>query len=251
MKKLVKWLVLAVVVLLVALAVVLTVALSGAGAAAKEVVLRYGPEVTGTEVQLDAVDVSALTGSAAVRGLVIGNPEGYKSEHAFKLGEAAVDIDVGSIFGEVVVLESVLVDGAHVIWEGSLKGSNLTKIKEHAEAYAGPSEPPEEEAPPAKVIIRRLVFRNTQVGVRASFASKDTNFSLPDVVLEDIGVEEGGATPGDVGVEVTKELVKRIALAIAEKVKSGELDGKLKDVGGAAKDGAGKAVEGLKNLIGQ
>jgi hypothetical protein len=268
MKRILKWAGLAVVVVLVLVGVVLTAALRGAGPAAREAVLHYGPAVTGAPVELDAVDISALTASAAVRGLVVGNPEGYESRHALRLDEAAVDIEVGSLFGDVLVLESVRIDGAHVIWEGSLKGSNLTAIKANAEAYAGPAgaapEPAaDEEAPETKVIIRRLAFLNTRVGVQAPFAGKDVSFTLPDVVLEDIGVEEGGVPPGEVGARVTSEFVRRIAEAVAEKARAGVLKGR--EIAGEVKDKAaeagdklkekvgevGKTVEGLKNVFGR
>ena len=50
-----------------------------------ESVVRLGPEVTGTEVSLDAATLSPLDGSGSLSGFAVGNPEGYNAENAFSV----------------------------------------------------------------------------------------------------------------------------------------------------------------------
>ena len=49
-----------------------------------------GPKITQVSIKVDAVDLSVLTGAAKVKGLIVGNPSGYKTAEAIKLGTAAV-----------------------------------------------------------------------------------------------------------------------------------------------------------------
>src|SRR5271169_880370 len=56
----------------------------------KKGVETFGPEMTRVSVKVDEVHVSLLTGSAGVKGLVIGNPQGYQSPQAISAGTIAV-----------------------------------------------------------------------------------------------------------------------------------------------------------------
>ena len=60
------------------------------GQIAKDGINTYGSEFLGVDVVVDYVDFSILGGNLSMSNLVIGNPEGFKSEHAFKLGEIKV-----------------------------------------------------------------------------------------------------------------------------------------------------------------
>ena len=45
----------------------------------------FGPQAAGVPVTLDSVSLSLFSGSAALKGLVVGNPEGYKTTNAMSL----------------------------------------------------------------------------------------------------------------------------------------------------------------------
>ena len=64
------------------------------GSLLKGVIETAGTEVTDVKVTLDEVDVDKITdGRAALRGLVVANPGGYKTNAAFSLGEVSVQLD--------------------------------------------------------------------------------------------------------------------------------------------------------------
>jgi hypothetical protein len=52
-----------------------------------------GPKIVQVPITLDAVHLSILTGSAKVEGLVVGNPEGYKTPNAISVGLASVGVN--------------------------------------------------------------------------------------------------------------------------------------------------------------
>ena len=69
-----------------------------------------GPKITQTTITVDAVDLSLLTGSARVKGLVVGNPEGYKAPNAISVGLAAVSVSPMSVLSDKIVVESIRVN---------------------------------------------------------------------------------------------------------------------------------------------
>jgi hypothetical protein len=52
--------------------------------AVKKGVETLGPKMTKVDVKLDSVSISLLSGSGKIKGLVVGNPEGYKTPHAIR-----------------------------------------------------------------------------------------------------------------------------------------------------------------------
>jgi uncharacterized protein YxeA len=55
-----------------------------------------GSEVLGTRVTVASVSISPLSGNGTIRGLTIGNPEGYTSENIMQLGEVSVALNLGT-----------------------------------------------------------------------------------------------------------------------------------------------------------
>ena len=68
---------------------------------------RYGSAVTGTDVDVDGVDLALTAGRAELAGLTVGNPRGYETDYAVRIGSATVALDVGSLAGDVPVVEEL------------------------------------------------------------------------------------------------------------------------------------------------
>src|SRR5208283_667269 len=71
---------------------------------------RIGPKITQTTLTVDVVNVSLLTGSASVKNLVVGTPEGYKAPNAISLGLTAVSVSPMSVLSDKIVVKSVRVE---------------------------------------------------------------------------------------------------------------------------------------------
>ena len=95
MKKIMVRLFLVLVVLLVLAAIAVHFFLDDA---IKRGVETIGPKLTKTDVKLDAVSLSLLSGSGKIKGLLVGNPEGFKQPQAIKLGSASLSVVPGSVF---------------------------------------------------------------------------------------------------------------------------------------------------------
>ncbi len=231
--------------LLVALVVFL---FTGLGAAIKAIVEGVGSEVTKVDVKLASADVSLTSGEGELKGLVVGNPKGYKTPSAIELGRIKVKLDTGTVTSDTIVIKEVLIDGPHLTYELGEGGSNIGVIQSNVDAFTGGSGGGKETAPAKeeggkKVIIERLLVTNGRVDVSASFlGGKTLGASLSKIELKDIGKDSGGATPG----EVAQKLLSALTTAATDTVGTLHLD----DLKKGATDALDSTVKGVKDLFG-
>lgn len=249
------------VVLVVLFIIAVVVVTSNLDKMIKVGVETVGPEITGTSIKLESVDLSLLSGEGRLKGLVVGNPPGFQTERAFKLGDAKVKVDLKSALTDKLIIEEILIDGPEITYEAGASGNNLNKIQENVAAFAkkaGASvgaEPKAEKKEPdqKKVQINHFIMKNAQVNASATmFKGKALTVSLPDIHLKDIGKESEGTTMGKASAEVFAAINKSVMQAVTGSGKF--LEKGAEAVGEAAKGlggNAGKAVEGLKGLFGK
>src|SRR5271170_2426406 len=94
-------------ILIVLIIVAVMVAALNLDRIVKKSVEAYGPQITKVPITLDAVHIGLLTGSASVKGLVVGNPPGYKTSQAISVGEASVGVNPLSILSDKIVVRSI------------------------------------------------------------------------------------------------------------------------------------------------
>lgn len=244
---------------LVVVAVIAVVALMlSLNSIVKQGVTSFGPEVIKAPIQLDSVSISALSGGGEIRGLVIGNPEGFKTPNAVKLGTASLQVKPMSLLGDKIVVQSIKADGAEITFEGSLSGSNLGKIQENVDAYVasllGPAGKDEKKpaAPGKKLQVDELVISNAKINLSMTIlGGKSATVPLPDIKLNDLGKGEQGVTPAEVIKVVLKEVMTKTTSAVSGFLSGAGkaiIDG-AKDVGGAAADAAKSVTKGIGDLF--
>lgn len=171
MKKLWKILV-GILVVLAIVAVVLELSLD-------KVVLKAtnaaGPQLLGVPVSLAKADISLFRGKAALGGLHVGNPEGFKTDGLLDLGSVAVRLDNKSLLSDTIVIKEITIDGLVVTYEQGLRGSNLGALieslsDEEKEAEEKPEA--EEKAGEEKPALRGFVWAG--VRPRQRFCSMQT-----------------------------------------------------------------------------
>jgi len=173
---------------------------------------QVGPQITKVSVDVDGASVSLLSGSASIKGLVVGNPPGYRSPQAIKVGNISVSLDPFSVTSSKVMIHSVRVDSPEIAFEAGLGGNNLSKILSNVNSFIkNPS------GPAPKIEIDDFVISGARVSVNiAGVVSKVV--PLPDIHLTDLGKNSNGLTP----VELTRAVLSAI------------LTGTLKVVAGSA-----------------
>ena len=251
-----KKLAIGVVVLLLLVIAALLVIASQAGSLIRQGVVDYGPELTGTSVSLEEVNVSFLNGDAAIRALEIGNPSGFESPYAFRIGNVELSLDVKSVLSDTLHIRKILIDGAELNYELGRQGSNIQALQkniENAVGSMGGSESSEQESSGGKdLIVDDIYINGAQVTAKTTlFGGKEESLVLADIHLQDIGTEQGGV-PASVVVDRVMTAVTQLAKSsLEESLKSGQLKSLVEDKLGESVnlDDAKEKLEGLKGLF--
>jgi len=116
-------------VLVVVIVIGVVVLLSNLDSIIKTAVEEVGSDATQAKVTLSEVEISADEGKAALRGFSVSNPARFETPSAFKLGEVAVTLDIGSVTEETVHIKEILNSGPEVTYEWKSDGSNLEVLQ--------------------------------------------------------------------------------------------------------------------------
>lgn len=242
-----------VLIVLVIAAVIITAV--NLGPIIKKGVETYGPQIAKVPITLDSVHIGVLTGSADVKGLVVGNPTNYTAPEAISVGEVSVGVNPFSLLSDKIVVRSIKVKSPSITFEGGLSGNNLSDIKDNINGTAekgGPTVTNSVGKPKAakKLEVDDFVITGAKVSGRLRlFAGKEItvkNLPLPDIHLTNLGKGPNGITATD----LTKRVFGAITKATIEAVtKYGTDIGKgAINVGG---QGVDKIKKGIGNLLGK
>jgi len=223
----------------------------------KKSVETIGPEITKTAITLDAVDLSLLTGSAKVKGLVVGNPEGYKTPQAISVGTISVSVNPFSVLSGKIVVRSVIVESPEITFEGGLSGNNLSKILDNVNGTAQKGGPVSTNAagqakPAKKIEVDNLLITGAKIHVLLTeLGGKETVIDLPEIHLTNLGKGTDGLTATDLTRRVLDEIVSATVKAITS---NGANIGKgaEKWIQGAGRNGGSgldKGLDKIKNLF--
>lgn len=209
---------------------------SNAGHLVKTGIEIYGSKMTQAQVSVGAVELKAADGKGTIRNLVIGNPQGFRTPHAFKAAEILIEVDLSTLAKDVVLVKRILILTPDVIYERGDAMTNFDAIQKNIAAYLGPQK--REVSPGRKLIVEHLVIEHTQAHASVPFlAGRTVSMTLPGITLLDIGKAKGGVTPGELGQAVADAMKQRLSAAIS-------FDNLMKSAGKALQD-AGKAVKEL------
>ena len=213
--------------------------------AIKDGVEKFGPKLTGSPITLGKVSLNILTGSGEITGITIGNPKGFKSDHAISLKKIRFAVEPKSLLSDKIQIREILVDSPAIAYETSLKGTNINRIMTNIQAATNTknkkSDPESEKKEGKKFIIDDFLITNGQIRMSATILNDEALILvLPEVHLQDLGKESGGASEGDISRQIFEELNKGVGLAVS---KSGK--GTLDNAAGGVKS----FIKGLGNAI--
>jgi len=232
----------------------------------KGAIERYGTELTGTAVQVDAVDLSLRKGEGTIRGLRIANPPGYSRHNVFELNEISLSIDPMTVRQMPLEIRNITIGDPRVRYELDAKGeANVNVIRANLARFRGQSATPGTSAAGSKEPELRLRVKSLSLdggGIAAdttALGGTELDLPLPPLELRNLGAGGNGATPSQIGAEVLTALSQRTITAVGASELKQELVKKLgPDAGGAAGraidqaigSGAGQAVErGINALL--
>jgi hypothetical protein len=195
-----------------------------------------------------------FTGSASVKGLVVGNPEGYQAPQAISIGLAEVGVNPFSVLSDKIVVRSVHVESPEITFEGGLGGSNLGKILDNVNAVAKAGGPASTTAatrtasqPGQKIEVDDFLITGAKVHVSLTgIGGRETTLPLPDIHLTGLGNGSDGLTP----VDLTRAVLSAITTATVKAVAGAATD-IGKDTDKTAAGGVDRIKKGLGGLFGR
>jgi hypothetical protein len=213
----------------------------------------FGPKITLVSIKVDKVNLSLLTGSAGVHGLVVGNPEGYKTPQAISVGSAAVGVNPFSVLSDKIVVRSVRVEAPVITFEGNPFGANnLNTIMNNVNATAKSGGPASTNAttkaankPGKKLEVDDFLITGAKVNFNG------VSLPLPDIHLTDLGRDKDGITATDLTRRVldaiTTSTIKAVAGTAADVGKNAGKTGK--DIGKSLGSNVNSLTKSLGGLF--
>jgi hypothetical protein len=245
MKK--KWLIAAGVLLAIVIiaAVALVMRLDGL---ITKAVNTYGPEITGTEVRVDDVRVSFLSGEASITNFVMGNPKGFRSTRAMKVASASVKLELTSLLSDTIVIGRLEIVEPDITYEKRGGTDNFKLIAKHAEQKAKEAGIVSGEAGQGKrgkkLRIREFISRGGRVTLHTpDLPSGTATAALAAIHMRDVGKD--GAPPSEVFSRILAVLYDRLTMPIVMDT----LNRSLLDARKSAEKGTRSLTEKIKDFF--
>jgi uncharacterized protein involved in outer membrane biogenesis len=253
-RKIIRRLVWTIILLIVVAALVLHFSLDGL---IKRGVETFGPKFAGVNIKIDSVNLYLLTGSGTVKGLVVANPEGFKTPSAIQVGSTSVSLRTASLLSDKIVIHSIKLLGPQVTFETDLRKNNLSKLLDNVQAATGGGQEANTNQPSAKpskkLQVDDFLLQGGKVLVSVStMGGASGSVALPEVHLTNLGTGPDGITPAELTKEVLAAIQKSAAQAasgvVADLAKGGIYIGK--DAGNViGSNNVDKATKGLNDLF--
>ncbi len=203
---------------------------------------KYGSEITGAPVTVSSVTLSPRSGEGTIRGLQVGNPQGFPSGDCFSLGQITVRIDITSLTKSPIVVQEVLIAAPVVNAVVNAQGkTNLDVIRGNAEHYSGTrssgssAEPSASESAPTLLRIEKFTFEDGTVAADLTAAGRGQfDTGLPAVRLNQVG-GKNGATADVIGKQIVTAFTRNAVSALAQRGADQLID---ENIGGAEGEAA-------------
>lgn len=201
--------------------------LSNLDSLVKAAIEKFGSEAVKTSVTVDSVNIKLEKGSAAINGLVIGNPAGFSFPSAFSLGEIGVDLDLDKISQENIAIKQINVLAPEVFYEiNKERKGNLNVLKSNLSSGASGSSSSTSTSTestggkPVQLEIGKFVFKDAALKAKiAPLNDKEYNLKLPPLVLSNLK-----GTPEQISRQVLNQLIDHAKKEIKRKGLDQELE---------------------------
>ncbi len=240
---------------LIAIVVILCALLIFLDTVVKTGIQTVGSAVTKCDVKVEHVSISILRGKIEMGDLVVGNPKGYKTDSAFKLGKIHVSMNPLSLFvGKRTYIKDIVIDGPEITyeWNPMELTSNIGTIQKNVQSLLPAKDEKEEEEKQKEkkegrpVEISHVTVSDGTIRISATFAGgMAVPIPLPTITLNDIGKEKEITPP-----EATATVLDEVCTSVVSQAKSTTkaVDDAAEELSKSAKALGNSAVEMGKSL---
>ena len=220
------------------------------GSLIKTAVETYGPKYLGVDVRLGSADISLTEGTGELRGLVIGNPDGFDGPHAFSLGAIKLGLDPLGQSETLIRLRTIEIDAADLAMIARGTDTNLQALMDNlsSDGAAAPAEEPAGSEP--KIIIENFTFTNARTSLSSDVLGNKA-VDIPDIRLTGIGEKSQGVTIREALQQLLEPIVRASTEALAKEgldVDALKADAEQR-LDEELKERVGTDLEGVKGLF--
>jgi hypothetical protein len=200
------------------------------GPIVKAGVEKVGPQITKVPVKLDGAHISVFSGNGSLKGFVLGNPEGFKTPEAMKVGTVAISLVPKSVMDKKVIVRSIRIEAPEITYEAGLGGSNIGKVLENIQAIASQEKTASTNTSSKALQVDEFLITGGKINVSATvLGGRSASLPLPEVRLANLGQGPEGITPAELSAKAFGAVVEAAAKAVA---------GSALNIGKAASDAA-------------
>ena len=245
-----KWLKRILIVVVVLVVIGALAAYFGGNYAAKKGVEVGGTAALGVDTKIDSVSIGWFSSTVGMRGLSVGNPEGYKTDRLMALGEGKVSCNIGSLMSDEVQVSEILIDQPELTVElkmGLPPKSNLGDLLSSLKGGEA-AEPAEEEGAASEKKFKVDLIRINKTKVRFHMiGGKTADFVLPDIEMKDLKNADG--TPLMLA-DIFRQVLASMAVSVAKNGKGvpGNILGQFGDTTAVAQKFLGDGMKNIKGL---
>lgn len=191
----------------------------------KSSINKAAPKLLGVNTRVETVSIRPFAGIIHLKVFDLNNPEGYaKDKKLFGVKEFYVNLDMGSLFTDTIVIHKILIIAPEFTYEVKNGKSNIDALV--AQLNKGKPAPQKTEPNAAqkpqiakkgkKVIIEEVTVQNTKLAY-SSVVTAGTFVTIPivSITLKDIGKENGGESFADAIVVIFDGILKSFTSAIS------------------------------------
>jgi len=207
-----------------------------------------GSNATGTAVTVGEVHISLQDGSASISDLGIANPEGFSGENALHIDSVAVALNLEETGDGLVVLKSVLIDGAKLTFEQRGSKSNLQTLLDRLDRgdSAGVGSAGEDDGD-ARVIVDEFRFLNARASLAIPAIGEVRTAAIPDVSVTGVGRKSAGVTAAEAARQVLEPVIREAVRVATRNAAEGIVDDAKDKAMGRLREKAADKLRGLLN----
>jgi hypothetical protein len=230
----------------------------------KSGVEKAASSALGVPVTIKSIDLSILQGCVSIKGLVVKNPPGYANETLLELGDAAVNLDIGSLLSNTIKIQLIKLDGTKLTIEQKGLSNNLKEVLDKLPKEEKKVEPQQGKGG-RNLHINHLEITNTNVRVKllpVPGKSDTVSLKLDPIIMDNLGTDNKLRT-GILAAKILKamatgiakqgagvlpdDMVKGIGTSLEKATEMGKA---AAEEGKKALDSGKEAVESIKGLLG-
>jgi hypothetical protein len=175
------------------------------------------PNYTGTDFRINRFYLNPYSGILGIEGVKLSNPYGFGESAAFSLEKFNVEVLVGSVFSDTILVKDIVIEDAFVSYFSSKGKNNFDVILENVQSAMEPKNEKDDvkeakdetTTSQKKVIIEHLRVAGTKVKLIKSDVMPA--LLLPTIELTDIGKKSNGATFEEAWNQISASVMKAMS----------------------------------------